>query len=223
MFFKKKSLLLLISMTGFNSVSAQTVDEKPHPRPPMPVEVLIGNRGLNFQFNTTKQFNPNSRFGFFNVTSFFADYKNVVAKNEFFSQSLLTAKLWKKISAVGGFSINQFSGFKPTAGLQFVHANKKMLVVIQPQVGLTQDHHLENFSLFEFKPQINDKWGVYTRLQAVIDYGPSLKSHNRSYVYLRVGAVYKNYQFGLGSNFDFYGPTKHNENNFGVFMRAEFF
>ena len=223
MFFKKIKLLLFISMASFNDVSAQTLAEKPHPNLPLPVEILIGNRGLNFQFNTTKKFSPNSRFGFFNVTSFFADYKNVVAKNEFFSKSLLTAKVWKKISAVGGFSINQFSGFKPTAGLQFIHADQKMLVVIQPQVGLTENHHLENFSLFEFKPHINNKWGVYSRLQAVINYTPSLKSHNRSYIYLRAGAAYKNYQFGLGSNFDFYGPTKHNENNFGLFMRAEFF
>lgn len=210
---------LLVSV----SISAQTAEEKPHPAPPMPVEVLVGDRGLNFQMNTTKQFSPKSRFGFFNVTAFFADYKNVVAKNEIFSQSLLTAKVWKKLSAVAGFSINHFVGFKPTAGLQFVHADRKFLVVIQPQIGLTETNHFENFSLFEFKPKINEKWGVYTRLQGVIDYTPSLKSHNRSYVYLRAGTSYKNYQFGLGSNFDFYGPTKHNENNYGVFVRAEFF
>jgi hypothetical protein len=42
-------------------------------------------------------------------------------------------------------------------------------------------------------------------------------------VYLRAGTSFKNYQFGVGNNFDFYGPYKHRENNFGVFMRAELF
>ncbi len=196
---------------------------KSHPAPPMPVELILGDRGLNFQLNTTKQFRPSSRFGFFNVTTFFADYKNVVSKNEIFSQSLFTAKVWKKLSAVAGFSINHFVGFKPKAGLQFVHADPKLLVVIQPQIGLTESHHVENFSLLEFKPKFNDHWGLYSRIQTVIDYSPSTNSHNRSYVYLRVGTSYKNYQFGLGNNFDFYGPTKHRENNFGAFVRTEFF
>ncbi len=215
-----KYLIILLVST---SLSAQTAEEKPHPTPPMPVELMLGDRGLNFQLNTTKQFSPTSRFGFFNVTAFFADYKNVVPKNEIFSQSLLTAKVWKKLSAVAGFSINHFVGFKPTAGLQFVHADPKILVVIQPQMGLTESHHFENFSLLEFKPKFKHHWGLYTRLQTVIDYTPSSKSHNRSYVYLRAGTSYKNYQFGLGNNIDFYGPTKHRENNFGAFLRAEFF
>ena len=205
------------------SILAQTPEVKSHPAPPMPVELMLGGRGLNFQLNTTKQFKPSNRFGFFNVTTFLADYNNVVSKNEIFSQSLLTAKVWKKLSAVAGFSINHFVGFKPTAGLQFVHADPKLLVVIQPQIGLTESHHFENFSLLEFKPKFNDRWGLYSRIQTVIDYTPSANSHNRSYVYLRVGTSYKNYQFGLGNNFDFYGPTKHRENNFGAFMRTEFF
>jgi hypothetical protein len=215
--------LIILSLGVSICVSAQTTEKKLRTSPPMPVEVMVGDRGLNFQMSTSKQFSSESKFGFFNVTSFFADYKNAVSKNEIFSQSLLTLKVWKKLSAVSGFSINHFTGFKPTAGLQFVHADRKFLVVIQPQMGLTETHHFENFSLIEFKPKINEKWGIYTRLQGVIDYTPSLKTHNRSYVYLRAGASYKNYQFGLGSNFDFYGPAKHNQNNFGVFARSEFF
>lgn len=217
------SIKFLIILLISSSISAQTTKVKPHPTPPMPLELMLGNRGLNFQLNTTKQFSPNSSFGFFNVTTFFADYKNVVPKNEIFSQSLLTTKVWKNFSAVAGFSINHFVGFKPTAGLQFVHANPKILVVIQPQIGLTESHHFENFSLLEFKPKLNDHWGIYTRVQTVMDYTPSEKTHNRSYVYLRAGTSFKNYQFGLGNNFDFYGPNKHRENNFGAFLRAEFF
>ncbi|MCP9755483.1 hypothetical protein EGI26_09985 [Lacihabitans sp. CCS-44] len=222
-FFYSNLFLSLLLVTLSSSVLAQTSEEKAHPNPPMPVELMLGDRGLNFQLNTTKQLSPTSRFGFFNVTTFFADYKNVVPKNEIFSQSLLTVKVWRKLSAVTGFSINHFVGFKPTAGLQFVHADPKTLVVIQPQMGLTERHHFENFSLLEFKPKFNKHWGLYTRIQTVIDYSPSTKLHNRSYVYLRAGASFKNYQFGLGSNFDFYGPAKHKENSFGMFVRAELF
>lgn len=221
--FSLKSIKFLIFILVSTSILAQTTEVKSHPTPPMPVELMLGDRGLNFQLNTTKKFRPTSRFGFFNVTTFFADYKNVVSKNEIFSQSLFTAKVWKKLSGVVGFSINHFSGFKPTAGLQFVHSDPKLLVVIQPQMGLTESHHFENFSLLEFKPKFKDHWGLYSRIQTVIDYTPSANSHNRSYVYLRFGTSYKNYQFGLGNNFDFYGPTKHRENNFGVFLRAELF
>jgi hypothetical protein len=220
----KITLLLCLTAVGQTfHVLGQGLENAPHPNPPIPVEVSVNNRGLNSQLSFSRQFTPTSRFGFFNVTNFLGTYKNELAQNEFFSQSLLTARIWKKLSAVTGFSINNAVGFKPTAGLQLLQAGPKVLAVIQPQIGLTEDHHFETFSLLEYKPKINKTWGIYTRIQGLIDYGFSQKVHNRSYVYLRAGASYKNYQFGISKNFDFYGPAKHYENSLGVFIRAELF
>lgn len=40
---------------------------------------------------------------------------------------------------------------------------------------------------------------------------------------LRAGITHKEFTFGLVPNFDWYGPVKHNENNFGVFFSALLF
>ncbi|OYU94131.1 MAG: hypothetical protein CFE21_17655 [Bacteroidetes bacterium B1(2017)] len=50
----------------------------------------------------------------------------------------------------------------------FVHADPKILVVIQTQIGLTEQKHFENFSIVEFKPKLNDHWGLYTIVQPLL-------------------------------------------------------
>ena len=46
--------------------------------------------------------------------------------------------------------------------------------------------------------------------------------HNRSFLYLRAGLKKGPLGFGLGANFDAYGPGKTARENYGVFTRWEF-
>lgn len=42
--------------------------------------------------------------------------------------------------------------------------------------------------------------------------------HARSYIRARAGLMHGDITFGLGANFEYYGPLKHNENNIGGFV-----
>ena len=224
-----KILFLSLALMSTSATFAQQkIDslgggKPPKISPPIPIEVFAGNKGVVFQMIVSKHFSPKSRFGFFNVTNFVGDYETTNQKNQYLSQSLITADIWRGFSVNAGVTMNYITGFRPTAGLQYVFANREFLAVLLPRFDLTQTYNFETFGLVEHKPKLNNNWGLYTRVQGLYNHNTKLDFHDRSYVWLRVGASYKNFQFGLGGNFDVYGPMKIKENSFGVFLRTELF
>ena len=217
------ALLLITNITLAQSADSLTKFSSLKPEPPIPVELFAGGTGLNFQLVLSKPVVSGSRFGFLNVTTFFADYGNDTSKNEYISQSFLTTHLWKGFSINVGVSINYFSGFRPTAGLQYVFANKSLFVLLLPRFDLTETNNLETFGLIEYRPRFTKKWGLYTRVQNLLNYSTELGVHERSHTYFRAGASYTNFQFGIGTNIDFFGPEKISGTSFGVFFRVEIF
>jgi hypothetical protein len=195
---------------------------------PIPIEIFAGNKAIAFQLIVSKQFSPKSIFGFFNVTYFMGDYKNDNQTSQFFSQSVITTKLWKGISLTTGLSTVGPSDpsiitVRPTAGLQYLFANRNFLVVVLPRFDLTQTYNFETFAVVEYRPMLSKNWGIYTRLQGLYNYNTKSNFHEISSIYLRLGVSYKNVQFGLGSNHDFYGQNNYNVNNFGVFIKTDLF
>jgi len=81
----------------------------------------------------------------------------------------------------------------------------------------------EVMTLIEYKPKVNAALNFYSRIQGLYGFVPESNIHNRSYIMLRAGLSYREFSFGLGSNFDWYGPMKHSENNFGIFLSALLF
>lgn len=223
--------ILLISFALINTIAvfAQNKENslysiKPtNASPPIPAEVFVRNKNLMFQMTVSKHFSPKSRLGFFNVTNFVGDYQSTNQNNQFMSQSWITADIWKGISLNTGVVINYMTGFRPTVGLQYVFANPNFFIVALPRFDLTQTYSIETFGLVEYKSKFNTNWGLYTRFQGLYNRNTKPDSHDRSYIWLRAGASYKNFQFGIGNNFDFYGPKKLYENSFGVFVRTELF
>jgi hypothetical protein len=192
-----------------------------HKSPPIPVEVFIGNKAISVQLVVSKPFNETSKWSYFNVTNLKGDYKNDLTKNEFFTQSLLNYKLVKGLYLAAGLALNQKTGFRKMAGLQYVFANKKWLFITVPTIDLKDDHNIENFSLLEFKPKLNDKINLYTRFQGLYILNSIENTHQRSYVNLRLGVSIKNYQIGLGADKNWYGPHKINTDNLGLFGRIQ--
>lgn len=224
----KKGILTALLATGITiKLIAQQTDTlkivTPQRNTPIPVEAFAGDQGMVFQMIVSKRFTPNSRFGFFNVTSIVGDYAAANQQNQFLTQAFITANIWKGFSVNAGASLNDVTGFRPSAGLQYVFANKQILAVIIPRCDLSQTYNVETFGLLEYKPKFNKNWGLYTRAQGLYNHNTRQNFHDRSYVWIRLGASYKQFQFGLGANVDFYGPGKMNENSFGVFVRAELF
>ncbi len=116
------SIVLLFSNISFAQSQTDNLGKTAPaiPTTPIPIEVFASNRGVAFQMIISKHFSPTSRFGFFNVTNFVGDYKTTNQKNQYLSQSFITADIGKGISFNAGVSMNYVTGFRPSAGLQYV-------------------------------------------------------------------------------------------------------
>ncbi|MFD1469992.1 hypothetical protein ACFQ48_17320 [Hymenobacter caeli] len=224
-----KKQLLMTALLGFSlpggvyaqADSTATGTVKPA-GPPTPVEVMAGNVYLRFQMIVTKQFTPTSKLGFFNVTALNGNYRNDLPQNEAVLQGMLTYRLAKRLAGVGGFAFNSVSGFRPTAGLQYVFANPKFLAILLPRFDLTQTHDFETLALLEYRTPLTPTLGLYAKAQGLYNYNIKADLHDRSYLYLRLGVSYKGFQFGPAASFDRYGPFLVATQNYGAFIGTEF-
>ncbi|MBD3903320.1 hypothetical protein NAL32_02610 [Chryseobacterium sp. Ch-15] len=224
---KKIASITLLSIGLSTQILAQQKDtlstNKSNGTAPIPLEAFASNKGVLMQMVVTKHLVPQSKFGIFALTEYYGDYKNDQSKNKYLAQTYLTYDILKGMSVVSGVAINQANGFRPTAGLQYVLKKKDFFVLLLPRVDLTETNNMEAFGIFEYQPKFNENWGLYTRFQGLYNHNTSANLHEISYARLRAGLSYKNYQFGLGANFASYGPAKHKENSFGIFVRTQLF
>lgn len=192
---------------------------------PIPIEVFANKDRVSFQLLISKHFSPNSRLGFFNVTQFTGRYSTAdQAENELMSLPLVTFDVWKGFSLNAGTFIDNYTGFSPTAGVQYLFAKQDFLLIALPRVDLVRNYNFEAFGLVEFTPKYSANWGFYTRLQGMYNHNIKQNLMERSYFNVRGGMTYKNLQFGLGYNYDVYGGTLPNKHHsLGIFVRTELF
>jgi hypothetical protein len=205
--------ILLISIISWNSYSQ---DEHPK-KPPINTDILLSNRGMTFQMIINKNFQTIPKLGFFSVTNLVGEW-NTNQVNDYMTQASLTFEIAKGFKLSSGFHLTPVTGIRPSAGLIYSFANQNWLVVSNPRVDLAKDVNVEELLLVEYKPKINDKLHFYSRIQCLYGYNTSSHEHSRSYVNTRAGITYREFSFGAGTNIDYYGPMKHNENSFGGFV-----
>jgi hypothetical protein len=90
-------------------------------------------------------------------------------------------------------------------------------------VDLSKDRNVDGVVLVEYKPRINERWRFYSRLQGMYAHNTEKGTHSRSFATARAGFSFKDFTFGAGTNIDYYGPIKHNENSFGGFISCLLF
>lgn len=190
--------------------------------PPIPMEIFLGNKELYYQVVIKRSFAPQSKFNVFGLATYSANYENKVSENRAIIINQISYDIGKGFSVMSGIDYNSFSGFAPIIGPQHNFANKKILAVSVASFFLNESSDLKLFGLYEFKPQINENIGFYSRLQFI--YNQSLKEnkHNVSYLYLRAGLKKKSFIIGLAANIDWSGPNKKSFENYGGFVRWEF-
>lgn len=213
----KKTFFIVLLIFGFStSLFAQK------PVPPIPVEVFFGNKNLDFQMVVKRPFTPNSKFKFFGLATYSANYEGDTEENRVITIAQVSYDIGKGFGIMAGADINSFSGFATVVGPQHNYASKKILAVTMASFFLNEESDFKLFGLYEYKPPLNDLWSIYIRLQLL--YNKSLKegSHNISYVHLRAGLKRKAMMFGLGANIEWAGPYKDFGENYGGFVRWEF-
>lgn len=190
--------------------------------PPLNMEMLVGSRGLSYQMIVNKKFQSVPRLGFFSVMNFQTDWKSSEMK-DYMMQGNLTFEIIKGLDISSGFIWVPFQGIRPSAGVMYTYANPTWLVVANPRIDLTKDTNGEVLALAEYKPQLNENLKLYTRLQGLYTQNVSNDYHARSYIMARAGVTLGDVTFGVGANFDFYGPQKITDKNIGGFVQVNLF
>lgn len=222
--FAKPTFNLLLSVFSLFGFWSQTAVAQGPPAPPTPVELMFGHDRLDFQLVFKRNFTPQSKFSLLAISVFSENY----AREKRIGDSMVIPfqvnyALGKKgFSLAAGAEANSVAGFGSTLGFTHGYASKKWLAISVLNYQLGESKDLKLFGLYEYKPQLNETWSIYSRIQVVYNYSLAESSHNRSFLYLRAGLKKGPLGFGFGANFDQYGPDKITRENYGVFTRWEF-
>jgi hypothetical protein len=192
--------------------------------PPIPVELFFGHDQLNFQMIVKKKFAPESKFDLLAISVFTENWdKYDKMGNSVVIPFQINYNIGKKGFAIAaGGEGNSVVGFSPLVGMEHSFANRKVLAITVLNYLLNESQDLKLFGLYEYKPPINETWSWYSRVQFVYNHSFAENGHNRSFLYLRAGVKKGPLGFGLGANWDQYGPNRITKDNFGVFTRWEF-
>ncbi|MFQ3326958.1 MAG: hypothetical protein ACI8YC_001598 [Salibacteraceae bacterium] len=209
------SLVLLIVICH-PSIKAQT------PQSRTLAEAFFGHEALFFQLVVKKKFTDTSRFNFFTVASYTADYDNNLRKNNIVIPVQLSYDLGKGFGIMVGTDINSTSGFSAIVGPQFNYSTKEFLAITVVSIFLNTDNDFKLFGLYEYKPALNENWSLYTRAQFVVNQSWKFGLNNQRYLYLRAGLKNKRLIFGIAANLEQSGPLKEMNENYGLFVRWEF-
>ena len=147
------------------------------------------------------------------------DYKNKEVFNEGLLINLATYPLSKTVSIAGGAQLHSVRGLVPSAGFQFVKANPTWMVFALPLISFLPDRAFEMISFVEFKPKIDDKLRVYSRVQTMYSYSLTNEHHGRSFLQLRLGLSHKRMTYGVGVDYDYYGKDSFKYENYGAFLK----
>jgi hypothetical protein len=216
----KKFNLLFAFLLASIYVNAQEKAE--HNEAPIPVELNVGSNRFGLQFLMNKHFAPDSKFSFLSVTSFESTYNNDLNSLDFINNSQVGYEIYKGFGIATGLSVNRVSGLTPIIGLEYVLANREILLVLTPTYHLSKSKNLEGLALIEYKPKLTEKINLYSRFQTLYNYNTEDQHHERSYMQFRLGLGIGNYQFGLATNLDYYGAIKIFKDNYGLFLRHSF-
>ena len=222
-----KSKFLSCTLAGLLIITfflTSTFVQAQAPTPPIPLELMFGNDRLDFQMVVKRNFTPQSKFSVLAIAVFSENYgKEKKIGDSVVIPFQVNYALGKSgLSLAVGGEANSVAGFGTTVGLTHSKATKEILAITVLSYQLSSDQNLKIFGIYEYKPALNEKWSIYSRLQLTYNQGMAEGFHNRSFLYLRAGLKKGPLGFGFGANFDSYGPNKVARENYGVFTRWEF-
>lgn len=217
------NLLFLLAAGFLNPAFAQHQDQIKGKvaNPPSPVIIgsLIGNNGLHIETIFSKTFTPTSRFGVFGIADLYGVYdaQEQPMQNQQMAQTQITYRVAKGLNVSAGAFFEKHSGFRPTVGMQYSLFAGDFHFLVAPRMDLSQTYNGEVLSFVEYTPKLKNEWRLYSRAQGLYNRDMKNGIHAISYTWGRLGVSYKTYRFGVGADFNSYGPMKMKENNYGLF------
>ncbi|MFC0877764.1 hypothetical protein ACE01N_14290 [Saccharicrinis sp. FJH2] len=211
-------VLLIIALFVSFPTSAQSKSEAAQTSAPIPLEVVLGTKSWTSQLIIDKKFSPESKLGFFSLSYIKANYDNDEYLRESLNLMLLKYELVKNVSVLSGAAYSSVWGFRPYAGGQYAYMSRTFMCAIISGLYLSESHNYEALAMAEYRPVIKDNWSLYTRAQALYNQNTETGKHDRSHAYGRLGLSYKTFSFGCALNYDWYGPMKMEDHQWGIFI-----
>lgn len=221
-FFFYAMITALLSTSSVIAQNLNKVEKSSLNNPPIVMESMVGTRGVMYQLIIDKKFKSIPKLGFFSVTNGIGTWDKEISQ-DIMTQAHLTYSLVKGLDITAGMQYTPVYGYRPVTSLVYSYAKNNLLFIVNPKIDIADDLASETMALIEYRPKIDENFSFYSRVQGLYGFVPNSGMHNRSYVMLRAGLSFNEFSFGAASNFDWYGPIKHNKNNFGVFFSVLIF
>ena len=184
------------------------------------IEIMPGNNFVFTDVQFLKPFDKQFRTTIFSRTRARLTYDDEANGIDFFSGAYFNHTLK---SGLGGSIIGRFNntGSDLDVGVHFFKETKTISLFALPSVSLSTVGTWSWFSIFRFRPKLNENWKWYIGIElfTAFDKADHLASTQR----IRLGLDYQSYQFGLAMNITEVGGNLIVVNdNYGVFLRKEF-
>ncbi|GAB4165469.1 MAG: hypothetical protein Tsb0033_27220 [Winogradskyella sp.] len=116
---------------------------------------------------------------------------------------------------------NSFAGYSRRLSAKFTLKNPRVLCVIIPSIAHSEKldaSYAEVFAKLQFNTPITDKLSLWINGQFLTVWD-KFQMHSRSFQQFRAGLSLKGHQFGVGADFDQYGPNPIQKSSFGLYYR----
>jgi hypothetical protein len=136
-------------------------------------------------------------------------------------QPTLFWNLNKHIAIGPSLYYNSFAGYSERLSAKFTLKSSRGLLVIIPTVAHSNQKnasYAETFAQFQLNTPLNDNVSLWLNGQFLTVWD-KFKTHSRSFQQLRLGVSFKSHQFGVGVDFDQYGPDPIEKSSLGVYYR----
>lgn len=180
----------------------------------VPIESLFTGYNFYYQHTLYKKIGS-SKFSFFNLTSLKTDYRFLNKKNSYLVRNQLFYKIHPNFNI--GLT-GELSSFENAArlGIQYLFKNKTFTIIVYPNLTVANEFSFVNMIYFEYKPKINKRLNLYTRVQ--IQTTTFFKGNTKYSNLYRLGIEYKTIRFGIGMPwFDPFNTKKIKSEYIGVF------
>jgi hypothetical protein len=158
-----------------------------------------------------------------NTLAFFQKFRD--GENQSFDEAGVQPTLFwnlnKHIAIGPSLYYNSFAGYSERLSARFTLKSSRGLLVIIPTVAHSNQKnasYAETFAQFQFNTPLNDIVSLWLNGQFLTVWD-KFKTHSRSFQQLRLGVSFKSHQFGVGVDFDQYGPDPIEKSSLGVYYR----
>ncbi|MDT0607044.1 hypothetical protein [Croceitalea rosinachiae] len=213
---KKVELISVVFIIGFVSILQAQFTQ---------LELFSGFEKTDFTLLSNYSINDSNTLGITNLAFFqkFRDKENQIF-DEVGVQPTLCWNISKNIALGPSLYYNSFGGFSERLSAKFTLKKSKALLVVIPTVAYSEKKRAsqaELFAQFQLHTPLSGNISLWFNGQYLTVWD-KFKTHSRSFQQLRLGLSYQGHQFGLGSDFDQYGPKPIQKSSFGLYYRKTF-